>query len=273
MNKFCIVECVDNSFKGNLMCLTSLFSMINNTDGIDIYVFCLSDNIFIDYYKQLNANIITIDDLFNDVFSKYDSKAWNKFVYMRFAIFELSILKRYEMILYLDIDTFITQPLMKYLDAISVNVDIIGMIPEWTTSYVFNYKRLQNSCISHKFPYSYSIGKRYCNAGVIFFKQKALQSSYYDTIKKYLEYSNVFPSNDQDIINIVYANDITYLSPMFNLYKDTYIESDFNKNEIQLNDSNIVIYHYAGIPSIEEKFRCIMYRFIQKINIAIEKLN
>lgn len=273
MNKFCIVECVDNSLKGNLMCLTSLLSMVNNTDEIDIYVLCLNDNTFINYYKQLNAKVIIIDDIFNSKFAMLDSKAWNKFVYARFTIFELPVFKNYEMILYLDIDTFVTQPLMKYFDLISSNVSTIGMVPEWSTSYAFNYTRIKKNCIFNNFPYSYSIGKCYCNAGVIFFKQKALQESYYDSIKKYLEYSKIFPANDQDIINIIYANDIKYLSPIFNLFKDTYFESDLHKNKIDINDNNIVIYHYAGIPSIEEKFKCMMSRFIDKIDILFEKIH
>lgn len=267
MNKYCIIECVDNSFKGNFMCLTSLLSTINNTNQIDIYLLCLSNNSFINYYKQItNLTIINIDNLFNNVFSKYDSKQWNKFVYARFIIFELEIFKKYEMLIYLDIDTFITQPLINYFNDISFNISIIGMIPEQSLSYNFHYARIKQNCIINNFPYSYLIGKRYCNAGVIFFKQKALSTTYYNNIKKYLEYSHIFPSNDQDILNIIYANDISYLNARFNFFKDTYIESDIYKNKIQINDNNIIIYHYAGIPSIEEKFKYITYRFIQNIN-------
>lgn len=259
-NKYAFVQCIDDNFVGNLMCITSCKSIQLNLKNVDLYILCLSTNPFISYYKSLGINIITCDEYYNNVVNNLNSHEWSKFVYIRFLIFKLDIFKQYNMTIYIDCDTFITST-FKQNDLINLdnNITHIGMIPERMASYIFHVNRIIYAC--NKNNITLPNLQKYYNAGVILLKPSILNDTIYNKLIDLMQYSSDFLSNDQDIINIVFANDITPIGIEYNLFNDTYIDSDWHNKNIIPSDENIKIWHYAGIPSFDKKVKRMITRF------------
>lgn len=258
--KIAIVQCIDDNFCGNMMCITSCVQMKTVLTDIPIYIICLSTNPFISYYKQLGIYLIYADKYYNDTVKQLDSHQWCKFVYMRFSIFKLDIFKQYDMVCYIDVDTFMTSN-MTTSDFIIIynNIDSLGMIPEYDLAYKINTSYIKQACLKNNIEYIQP--DYYYNAGVMFIKRNILTDDTYNKLMYLSKYSKDFKSNDQDIINLAFAKQITPIDVSYNLYNDTYISSSMHINNIQPNDTNVKIWHYAGIPAFEQKFMCQMNRF------------
>lgn len=230
MNTNAIVWCVDSNLCANLRCYASVISAMKHSKISDFKLITTKQNPFIYYFNKLSVNkqkidLVYVDDDISELNTIYKIKTrWGTFALARFLLFKLDVFKTYKKILYLDCDTLIYDSLDSDLLSNPLYRLSVGMIPEITIDGDKQRNRLQAFTKSQKIDYR---NKYYCNSGVILFNIQRILSKYPDIYTRILslikKYQEKLLFLDQDIFNILFNNDITYLNSKYNDFPSSHI--------------------------------------------------
>ena len=224
-----------------MVCLQSMFTNKNENSLYDIYI--LSDNIKPEHVKNLEkfskdnfvVKVLQIENKYKDLENKNDYVTNSAF--LKFDI--PNILNEFEKILYIDTDTVILKDLF---DLYNTNIEnsIAGVVKD--VGDIF-YKRSKDLSLIN-----------YFNSGVILYnakkyREKACAKS---ALKVYLDNGQSFICHDQDTLNLVFNNDVVWLSPFYNYqqslaeYSIKKVAKFYNISEKEVkNTDDIVILHYT----------------------------
>jgi lipopolysaccharide biosynthesis glycosyltransferase len=197
------------------------------------------------HYQNCKINFIVMYNSFNDV--KMTISHIKKPTYYRLKMSEL-LPDNYEKAIYLDVDIIVLKDLQEFF-----NTDL-------TDSYIGGVKAAGYILEKTLDEYYKKVGLRdkskYINAGVTIWNLKKIRESnllneLYDSA------SRNYCSMDQDVINIVFQNNIKILDFKFNVmtkYKKKYLKnkkgyeqliSIYSKEQLEEGINNPVIIHYA----------------------------
>lgn len=242
-----IVFNCDNNYAPFLA--TTILSIITNTPSlINFYVLDLdikedSKQKISEIVKNSNNNItfISIDkELFLNLPKTIDYIS--PVTYARLKVAEY--LSHIDKVLYLDIDILVNGDLSLLWNIDLDNYYLGGCIDPHIETYNISYKNI----------IGLSKEDKYINAGVLLMNLEKIRKLdlFEEGIKLFRKINNM-KYQDQDIINVIFKNNILYLNSRFNftLNHRSEITSKFKNNIIDSTPPNtpilpIIIYHYVG---------------------------
>lgn len=254
MKRYCLVEIVDDSLAGNLMCLTSIASYSKNLSLANICLIISKTNPFIPYYQKLNAQLLFSDE-YEEIFSNVNSFQWPKQAYFRFLIFKLEWFKQYDFIVYADIDTICKENINDDVEHFSNNLKLIGCVPELHCQFLKSNAILKQTCA--KLNLKFTMKTEYCNSGMMYIPNCMLHDqNICNILFNALQFTDHFKTVDQDIINALIGDKIEYLNPIYNLHPGTL--------RIEMKDyilKHAKVIHHAAVTK-SQKFKNMLSIFL-----------
>lgn len=219
--------------------------IVNKKNDTKYYIHILSDNIKNDLQQDLktlsNKNIII--DILNIENPYSNLRNINKYVTnAAFLKFDIPfILNQIDKVIYLDVDIIVQEDL-KNLYNIDLQNTYAGVVEDFT---IIKFQQRNKE-----------LGlKHYFNSGVMLLNLKKIREEHLNKkmLEIYIENGENFYCHDQDVLNLVFKDNITILNPKYNWIVanfDFFKKSFENYYKIEKQDydiSNISIIHYVRL--------------------------
>ena len=223
--------------------LQSLYYNKNEISLYDIYV--ITDDIdkdSVSTIKQMskenfNINVIEVDNKYKDLVNK--NRTVTNAAFLKFDI--ASVVSKYDKVLYLDVDTIVLKDLSELY-----NTDL----QETYCGVVEDYHLVRFADMNKKLSL-----KHYFNSGVLLLNTKKIREENLCSkmLKTYIDNGANFYHHDQDVLNLVFNDNITILHPKYNWmisnldYPQLMVEKFYkiSRQEHQINKLGII--HYVRL--------------------------
>ncbi len=187
----------------------------------------------IEKMKNFNTNnsqiiFVNVNDKMKKLFNKLCVRDnYNDTIYYRFFIPEL--LSEYEKVIYLDCDTIIKSDIAHLYD-IDLGKNILGAVSDEAVNSVDVFSEYTTKYLGIK-------KGRYFNSGVLLINVKEYNKNFYDKkLLKLIDYVKFEVAPDQDYLNVLFHDRITYLDVAWNKMP---INDDLKKENIKIIHYNL----------------------------------
>lgn len=214
-------------------------SILNNKNKDDRLFFHIIDggiskknkDIISNYCKKYDADMefLNIDSSIFEQYSVYGGLSLATY----YRLIASSLFPKLDKILYLDSDIIVRGSLKEFYD---LNIDNYYFVGVEDVLREKNIKRIE-------------IISKYCNAGVLLlnlklWRKEKIESKFFEYADKYKYNEKMMRYNDQDILNVVCQNAISYINPKFNLQVSELSMSKM-MNNIALNESDGILHFFS----------------------------
>lgn len=214
-------------------------SILNNKNKDDRLFFHIIDggiskknkDIISNYCKKYDADMefLNIDSSIFEQYSVYGGLSLATY----YRLIASSLFPKLDKILYLDSDIIVRGSLKEFYD---LNIDNYYFVGVEDVLREKNIKRIE-------------IISKYCNAGVLLlnlklWRKEKIESKFFEYADKYKYNEKMMRYNDQDILNVVCQNAISYINPKFNLQVSE-LSMSKRMNNIALNESDGILHFFS----------------------------
>ena len=223
--------------------LQSLYSNKKHSSVYDIYV--ITDNIDNDSVVTINkmskenfrVNVIEADNKYKDLANK--NRTVTNAAFLKFDV--ASIVDKYDKVLYLDIDTIVLKDLSELYNT-DLQETYCGVVEDYHLIHFANLN--QKLGLTH-----------YFNSGVLLLNTKKIREENLCSkmLKTYIDNGANFYHHDQDVLNLVFNDNITILHPQYNWmisnldYPHFLIEKFYKITREECNTDNLAIIHFVRL--------------------------
>lgn len=188
-----------------------------------------------------------------------------------FLKFEIaSILKNYDKILYIDVDTIVLQDLLELYN-IDLKNTYAGVVKDYHVSYFYDSENFIDI-------------NDYFNAGVLLLNTKKIREENLNKLMAdyYVKNNTKLMFHDQSVMNKIFNNNITIISPKYNWinsytdYSDKKLELFFGITNINSLKKDLCIIHYCRFKPWKYKnfkFSNLWLKYYLDLNYNIKNLN